>query len=88
MVKDDYYAWKLLEVPRERATIREEVILKITFDFWSAPEPILTNQKARIVEISNRKISTVQETRAGDNHIGTLLGSETDDLVKLRPSKI
>ena len=66
--------------------MRKEVILKITFDFWS--EPILTNQKARIVEILIRKFSTVPETRAGDKHIGTLFGSGTDDLVKLRPSKI
>ena len=74
-------------VPRERATVRKEVMLKITFGFWS-PEQILTNQKARIDEILIRKFSTVPKTRAGDKHIGTLFGSGTDDLVKLRPSKI
>ena len=83
VVKDDYSAGNLLKKYRENGQPRGK-----RSNGLNTYEPVLTNQRARFVEISIRKFSTVPKTREGDEHFGTLYGSGTAGPVKLWPSKI
>jgi hypothetical protein len=70
VVKDDYPAGKLLKKYRENGQPRGK---RSNCRSSEHCEPVLTNQRARFVEISIRKFSTVP--REGNGHFGTLFGS-------------